>query len=148
MLNISYDQAASEMEPWAGTTKSPYDWMSENFGLMVRTYRELHESRIEYNGPYSHDGFDNGSYVYFLFDDDVIVYVGQSVDIDYRLERHWMNKQFTHVALLGWVLGMFLDDVEYFYIRQFDPPFNGKRLAVQKYAEKYLVEPNPNPLRK
>jgi hypothetical protein len=63
--------------------------------------------------------------VYFLINLREIVYVGQSVNVPRRVEEHFNDPKmsFSHVAYLR-VKEAHLDEVEQFYVRKFDPPYN------------------------
>lgn len=63
--------------------------------------------------------------VYFLFYQDILVYVGQSVDIDSRLLSHFTTKAFDRYSYI--VLSEDeLDDVENYYINKYKPIYNSK----------------------
>lgn len=44
--------------------------------------------------------FERGCYVYVLFENNVIVYIGQTTSLPYRISQHMENKVFTHVAAI------------------------------------------------
>lgn len=64
-----------------------------------------------------------GCGVYFLFDDDNVVYVGQSVEIAARIGQHAKTKGFDSYAWIA-VPEELLDAVEQFYITTLQPPLN------------------------
>jgi hypothetical protein len=63
--------------------------------------------------------------VYFLFDGDEIVYVGQSVNVLNRVTSHFYDKKFDKVALLR-VPEKDLLAIESIYIKKFLPKYNLK----------------------
>jgi len=62
--------------------------------------------------------------VYFLIEDDDIVYVGQSINIDARVGQHHTTKTFSFVAYVECQQEKLLA-LEALYIHKFDPPLNG-----------------------
>lgn len=66
-------------------------------------------------------GYPSG--VYFLCQDEKIVYVGQSVNPSSRIPHHYKDKKFNRVYLLP-VPEKRLLETEYRYIRQFEPLYN------------------------
>lgn len=66
-------------------------------------------------------GYPSG--VYFLCQDEKVVYVGQSVNPSSRIPHHYKDKKFNRVFLLP-VPEKRLLEVEYRYIRQFEPLYN------------------------
>jgi hypothetical protein len=63
--------------------------------------------------------------VYFLVQDDRIVYVGQSIEVSGRVLTHFRDglKQFTHAAVLLCAPER-LDELEMFWIRALRPEYN------------------------
>ena len=61
--------------------------------------------------------------VYFLCQDERVVYVGQSVNPSARIPQHYKDKKFNKVYLLP-VSEHKLLEVEHRYIRQFEPLYN------------------------
>lgn len=63
--------------------------------------------------------------VYFLLQDEEIVYVGQSTDFYARLLTHSKSLTFNRFSIIECPKSR-LDDVELLYIQQFSPKFNKK----------------------
>lgn len=66
-------------------------------------------------------GYPSG--VYFLCQDEKVVYVGQSVNPSSRIPQHYKDKKFNRAFLLP-VPEHRLSQIEYRYIRQFEPLYN------------------------
>jgi hypothetical protein len=63
--------------------------------------------------------------VYFLINDNRIVYVGRSVNIEARVGSHHATKVFTHYAFVE-CPESHMNALEGLYIEKFDPPLNGR----------------------
>lgn len=64
-----------------------------------------------------------GLFVYFLVSDGKIVYVGQTADLDSRVEDHTNNKEFDSVVAIP-VDGRFINKVEKEFIQLLSPALN------------------------
>lgn len=73
--------------------------------------KEVHSARV--------------SGIYFLMQDDAVVYVGQSVNVYARVATHAAGKAFNRVRFLPCARED-MNDWEGFLIRLLDPPLNGK----------------------
>jgi hypothetical protein len=76
-----------------------------------------------------------GFYVYFLWDEDVLVYVGQTISWCTRISAHRSDKTFTRVTFKQYASQKEIDAVERECIRKFDPVLNqrsGKVSADQR----------------
>lgn len=75
--------------------------------------------------PYRFRGGPQGGGVYFLFVRWALSYVGQSVDIAYRLERHYLARCVPFNAVAHIEADLYeLDRIEAHYIRTLQPRFN------------------------
>ena len=66
-----------------------------------------------------------GFYVYFLWDDDKLVYAGSSVNVVERVAAHRRTKVFTRATYLEYATEDDMRTAEALYIRRFTPPMNG-----------------------
>lgn len=62
-------------------------------------------------------------YVYFLFQNEHLVYIGQTVNLDSRLGEHKAKKKFTHAKYIKVGLEN-LDEMEKMYISHYTPIYN------------------------
>jgi hypothetical protein len=76
--------------------------------------------------------FENATGIYFLINDNKIVYVGQSVNVFSRVTAHW-DKKFDSYAWIPCEKNM-LDKLESLYIYFLSPPLNGKFADGRKFA--------------
>ena len=67
--------------------------------------------------------FERGAFVYFLFQDDVLVYIGQTTNIVTRISSHLDNKDFDRVATVE-VADDELNLVEGINIMEYKPIYN------------------------
>jgi excinuclease UvrABC nuclease subunit len=63
--------------------------------------------------------------VYFLVKDDVVLYVGKSVNVDARIAQHRLSKSFDSYTFIE-CSEADLDTVERGYIEELNPPLNKK----------------------
>jgi hypothetical protein len=64
--------------------------------------------------------------IYFLFFENQVVYVGQSKScIASRIKNHRKDKEFTHYSYIPVNQHQYLNDVEDFYISEYQPKYNG-----------------------
>lgn len=91
---------------------------------------------IEYAAP------PKGSYVYFLIDDEEVVYVGKTVLLDARVSNHRRDKVFTDVRYIS-VPEEKLSDTENALIRCLSPKYNAEshRRVKPSKADLAIVEP-------
>lgn len=69
--------------------------------------------------------------IYFLFDGDEIVYVGQSKNVWKRLAQHSKDKLFNGYTVLSCDPAS-LDDIEKHYIKEFSPKYNQQHLTKEE----------------
>lgn len=62
--------------------------------------------------------------IYFLFQDERMVYVGKATDLEMRLKQHYRSKEFNRVTYVTGIPSMFMEDVEAFYIHAATPDQN------------------------
>ena len=64
------------------------------------------------------------SAVYFLFNDDKLIYVGQTIQLYSRLNVHYKHINFTHYSYIS-IKDMFRRQLtECYYIKKLKPPLN------------------------
>lgn len=79
------------------------------------------------------------SYVYFLIDNSEIVYVGQALNLQNRLEMHKLDKTFSRVSWLLVPRNM-INTIEAYYINELKPKYN-KAYPKQKARLTQAVRP-------
>ena len=77
--------------------------------------------------------YDGLSGVYFLINDNKIIYIGQSKNVFARIHTHSMTKKFNKIAWVNCEL-KHLDIIESFYIHAFRPELNGCKNEEEKSA--------------
>ena len=103
-------------------TACPEDAFVEQAEKFILEPAELLEVSAEYHllkFPYS---FEPG--IYFLFQDERMVYVGKASSLEQRLRQHYQTKKFNRVTYLTGIPPLFLEEVEAFYIHAATPDFN------------------------
>ena len=78
--------------------------------------------------------------VYFLILRSEIVYVGQSINVYNRIDRHAVDKEFDRITILE-ASPIELDEMELFYIKKFKPRLNVRILK----SDSDLVSPTSSP---
>lgn len=75
--------------------------------------------------------------VYFLYADDQLVYIGQSVNIPSRIRDHLRDgtKIFNAYKSIIIPIGQDLTDVEDFYIRKYNPKYNKASAKGSPYTK-------------
>lgn len=69
----------------------------------------------------------SGYYIYFLFDDSEIVYVGQTSALLSRIQTHLdLNKIFSYISIIE-AQRKELTELEQFYIYAFNPKYNATK---------------------
>jgi hypothetical protein len=119
-------------EPWLEDGIAPVDWLEREF--MGRFHLP---QPMQATGPWP-DGNITGGGIYFLFDKSGLVYVGQTVDFQWRLSEHDCRFPFNGVATMR-VPMLLRDAVEAFYIEREKPIYNAKFPRVPDYVAKYLT---------
>lgn len=101
---------------------APLDWFECRLDTFLLPLSNIAADTVAY--PQTQPPNDVG--IYFLFEDNELLYVGQSTQIRYRLFRHYREDfRFNRFAAI-WVPKMFLTDIEYAYINKHLPPMNWK----------------------
>jgi len=121
-IEFSADTPDRFCKPWLETGQTPAVWFEENFERFVFPDDYAVSSAV----PYSYHDGPCESGVYFLIEDNRVVYVGKAANISKRLFAHYLSKRFTHYWCFGGIPDMFMEDVEAFYILRFAPPLNVK----------------------
>lgn len=93
--------------------------------------------------PVDLDNIAGGCGVYFLFKGEVLQYVGQSRNIQYRVSQHLYSMRplldkadwFDSISAI-WVPKDFLDRIEAIYIANHRPPMNSRRPVVLQRKKK------------
>jgi hypothetical protein len=85
---------------------------------------------------------DSGRYVYFLFDERYLLYVGQSVDVCSRMSAHKKDKAFNGVAFIEVAANASLNAVESMNIMYHSPPLNKTCWIRKEYLRAVLQEAN------
>jgi len=67
--------------------------------------------------------FNNKAYIYFLFNDEELIYIGQSISVAGRIDTHNKSKKFNYVTLIS-VPEKILNIVEMVYIGKYKPELN------------------------
>ena len=75
--------------------------------------------------------------IYFLMNDNEVVYVGQSIDIHRRINKHKESKTFDKIYYLE-VDKQNLDEIEKKYILEYQPIYN--KTYLNKYNIKEKVQ--------
>ena len=83
--------------------------------------------------------FDTFPRVYFLFDDDVLVYIGQSMKISGRITQHVEQKTFNKVASFR-VSGSELDMIKMINVRHYHPVYNKTVVTPIEYLRHILLK--------
>ena len=79
--------------------------------------------------------------IYFLWDIDIIVYIGQSIDICKRITEHRKNKKFSHYSYIE-CCKKDLNKLESSYIKTYNPMLN--TLLVDKHNISPIENKNLN----
>lgn len=75
------------------------------------------------------------SHIYFLIRDEVVCYVGQSINVHQRIDEHRKRKKYDRVHIIPCAVGD-LDIVEAAFIRKFRPVDNRDRWSdANRYSE-------------
>lgn len=74
-------------------------------------------------------------FIYFLFQDDVVVYVGQTNDVFTRIKTHAEWKVFNRVSVIS-VPESDLNIAEEFYINMLKPKYNKKQGIRSHYTRR------------
>lgn len=99
---------------------SPAAWFNEHRAELLPTIEAIMAARQ----PYRTGAGPDGEGVYFLFNDNGLVYVGQAKSISARLHRHdSASCWFTHFAAI-WAPLALLNAVESYYLHSLRPALN------------------------
>ncbi len=122
-------------EPWKSTNQVPIEWFKDNFKNYIFSSFHIIENCVPYE---LNDGPNKGG-IYFLIQDQNIVYVGQSNAIYRRLIQHYKSdKLFTHYWCFGGMPEIFVEAIEGYYIHKYKPPLNDKLLPPHQVVAPYL----------
>jgi hypothetical protein len=80
-----------------------------------------------------------GTYIYFLFDNDVIVYIGQTKSILQRIGAHISFKSFNSVSIVE-VAESEQDVLERLYIEEYKPKYNERKHGMRGPNVKYPIK--------
>lgn len=69
------------------------------------------------------DKYNNKCFIYFLINENKVVYIGRTGDINLRLKTHFRNKQFNKVFLL--------------YMRKYERAFQLEKRLIEAFVPKY-----------
>lgn len=84
--------------------------------------------------------FEHVSGVYILYENNIIVYIGQSTNIVQRVNKHRSDNRFCFdKVLVHWCTSDELDTLEFKYINQHRPKFNRTNLGSTFGSELDLV---------
>lgn len=109
--------------PWMDDGITPTDWLERNFSRFVFELNHV----IDNAQPYVFGDGPNIVGIYFLINDDEVIYVGKSNAICRRLMQHRRaGRRFSHYWYFGDVPELFVEYVEAFYIHTLMPPLNEK----------------------
>lgn len=111
---------------------SAYRWLEDNVDRLVRDPLDL-VLLDDIQSDFCVSG------VYFLIKGNEIVYVGQSTQVEIRIDYHTKTrKDFDEVRVLCGIPKMFLTHVEGFYIKRYKPQYNGVYPPVEPLFKPYL----------
>jgi hypothetical protein len=77
------------------------------------------------------------AYIYFLFQDNEIVYIGQTTSFQTRIKQHQREKDFNKVALIHIYKG-YLDLAEMINILEYNPKLNSQKWGTRTYLRHLL----------
>lgn len=98
----------------------PWDWYKHRYDKLFLSISDLRALKAKWEGS---GPLEEG--IYFLWMSDDLLYVGQSVNIDYRLSQHSRTKEFDHFSYVS-CPKLLLDKLELEYITALNPPLNVK----------------------
>lgn len=98
-------------------------------GMFFQTLIIPHEDVLQY--AYYKVPFDKLPRVYFLLDENVVVYVGQTNEICGRINTHMRDKDFDRVATFIYKENLYM--TEAMNILHYNPAYNGMSLNPYSY---------------
>jgi hypothetical protein len=117
-----------EWLPSNSTHKIPIDWLAYYARCFHFTDEEIKAARTTRDMP-------RASGVYFLFDDDDCIYVGQTKNFADRTLQHERNGVLWTSHTYFEVPKFFAPDVEAYYIRRIKPYFNASHPPSRIYSD-------------
>lgn len=108
-----------DQRDWEGLSSK--QWFDANQNRFIFDLQRIEASKT----PYETNNFDYSEGVYFLFDEEGLLYVGISVRICERLRQHTKRFHFTHQSAI-WVPKQYMERIEHYYIRTLRPEANVK----------------------
>lgn len=84
---------------------------------------KLEKEQIELLDSHSIKNINDLAYVYFLYNNDLLVYVGKTLHLTNRIATHTKTKLFTHYRYLECTRNLFTA-LEKYYIEKFNPIYN------------------------
>lgn len=138
MINFTHPEKPKEdfeYLPWEESSQIPCDWFMDNAESFIVSM-DLIMKNI---APYSFGSPPHESGIYFLFDKDDLIYIGESVSIHNRLIQHYKNKRFDSYSCMIGMPGLYRKEIEAFYIHKYEPVLNAKYDRLHK-AYKDLIE--------
>ena len=123
--------------PWAAHGQKPEEWFRTNAHRFLFKREHVLASAVTYEPG---DGPNCGG-IYFLIQQNEIVYVGISCDISARLVQHWRAcRAFDQYWCVGGLPEGFAHLVETFYIYIFQPVGNDKYPPVDILIRPFIAE--------
>lgn len=99
------------------------DWIRARMGKAMRGSDAILNASATLGG-----GIPQRPGIYFLIWDDLIVYVGQSYDIHWRVTQHAEEKRYIdRFACICGIPKWWQDEIEHAYIHAWNPPWNVER---------------------
>ena len=132
-----------------GLTLNEYEWrlwLTHNWQSLHFDLPSLRDRKVQYGVP--KDGYRQNmgpamSGIYFLFCGDELQYIGKASNLSQRLWRHFVDRpNWDHVTWIEAPVEC-CEEVEHYYIHEFNPPQNVRRLARGDLMRK-LVKANAN----
>lgn len=121
-------------KPWGEAGIGPIKWLDLNFASFCLQREEI----ISRSVPADAKCID-GQGFYFLIVGDMIVYVGISNEIWFRMRRHREDpsKYFTRVTIIN-APEIVAKQMEAFYYEKYSPPFNERPERLHDALRKHL----------
>ena len=120
---------------WKETGQTPIEWFKENFPNFIFSCEHILNNVV----PYELNDGPNCGGIYFLAQQNRLVYVGISNAIYRRLIQHHQNGlKFTHYWCFGGMPEMFVEAIESYYINKLSPPLNEKLPRPHEVVKPYL----------
>ncbi|OGW44465.1 MAG: hypothetical protein A2Y66_01860 [Nitrospirae bacterium RBG_13_41_22] len=97
----------------------------------IYDFEVIKKNLINFDREYTKD------YIYFLFQDLEIVYIGQTTNFAGRIKQHQKEKDFDSVAILSIYKG-YLDIAEMINILEYNPKLNVQKWGPRSYLRHIL----------